>query len=125
MVSLLEPLRVQAERRIKEEISGPSNFGKRFLYDTVMPLYLNITGGSQECNLEFLAGGDVQLHVGLVPSPDVTVRGDLASLRSVVLQRSSRVFEEAERSGKVVVIGHTWKGQQAMRKVRELLMSNP
>jgi hypothetical protein len=90
-----------------------------------MPLYLNITGDSQECNLEFLAGGNVQLHKGLASSPDVTVKGDLESLRDVILQRSSRLFEEAERSKRVVVTCHSWKGQQAMQKVRELLSSNP
>jgi hypothetical protein len=55
----------------------------------------------------------------------VTVKGDLASLRNAVLQRSSRAFKEAERDGRIVVTGHTWKGQQAIQKVRELLTSNP
>jgi hypothetical protein len=125
LFSILAPLRDQAENTIKQEISGPTSFGKRFLYDTVMPLYLNITGDSQECNLEFLAGGNVQLHTGLASSPDVTVKGDLESLRDVILQRSSRLFEEAERSKSIVVTCHSWKGQQAMQKVRELLSSNP
>jgi hypothetical protein len=125
LFSILTPLRDQAENAIKQEISGPTNFGKRFIYDTVMPLYLNITGDSQECNLGFLAGGNVQLHKGLASSPDVTVKGDLESLTDVILQRSSRLFEEAERSKRVVVTCHSWKGQQAMQKVRELLSSNP
>jgi hypothetical protein len=90
-----------------------------------MPLHLNITGDSQECNLEFLAGGEVQLHTGLASSPDVTVKGDLTSLRDVILQRSSRLFEEAERSKRIVVTCHSWKGEQAMKKVRDLLSSNP
>lgn len=125
LFSILAPLRDQAESKIKQEISGPTNFGKRFLYDSVMPLYLNVVGDSQECNLEFLAGGSVELHTGLASSPDVTVKGDLASLRDVILQRSSRLFEEAERSKRIVVTCHSWKGQQAMQKVRELLSSNP
>lgn len=65
------------------------------------------------------------MHTGLASSPDVTVRGDLASLRGVIVQRSSRLFEEAERSKRIVVTCHSWKGQQAMQKVRELLSSNP
>jgi hypothetical protein len=125
LFSILTPLRDQAESKIKQEISVPSNFGKRFLYDAVMPLHLNVAGNSQECNLEFLAGGNVQLHTGLASSPDVTVKGDLASLRDVILQRSSRLFEEAERSKRIVVTCHSWKGQQAMQRVRELLSSNP
>lgn len=123
--ALLSQLRAEVESRIKEEISGPMNVGKRFLYDSVMPIHLNITADSQECNLEFLASGNLQLHTGLSANPDVTVKGDLASLRYAILQRSSRVFEEAERNGKIVVTGHSWKGQQAMQKVRELLSSNP
>jgi hypothetical protein len=35
------------------------------------------------------------------------------------------MFEDAERDGRISVADHTWKGQQAMQKVRELLGSNP
>jgi hypothetical protein len=125
LVSLLSSLRAEVESRIREEISGPLNAGKRFIYDAVMPLRLNITGDSQKCSLEFLPGGFVQLHVGLASNPDVSVRGDSASLADVILQRSKQAFEEAERNGKVVAISHTWKGGQAIRKVRELLSSTP
>jgi hypothetical protein len=121
---LLAPLCAEAESKIKAEISGPLNVGKWFLYDSVTPIHLNITGDSQECNLEFLPGGNVQLHTSLASNPDVTVRGDLASLRNVILQRSSRLFDEAERSGRIVVTGDSRKGQQAMQKVREFLSSN-
>jgi hypothetical protein len=123
LVSLLSSLRAEVETRIREEISGPLNAGKRFIYDAVMPLRLNITGDSQKYSLEFLPGGLVQLHVGLASNPDVSVRGDSATLSGVILQRSKEAFEEAERNGKIVAISHTWKGEQAMRKVRELLSS--
>jgi hypothetical protein len=125
LTTLLLQLRAEIESRIREEISGPLNAGKRFLYDTVMPIHLNIIGDSQECNLEFLSGGNVQLHTGLASNPDVTVKGDLTSLRDAILQRSASVFEDAEQSGRIVVASHTWKGEQAMRKVRDLLGSNP
>jgi hypothetical protein len=122
---ILSQLRGEIESRLREEFSGPSNAGKRILYDMATPIYLNTVGDSQEFNLEFLAGGSVQLHTGLSPNPDVTVKGDLASLSDAVLQRSSQAFQEAEQKGRIVVTGHTWKGQQAMKKVRELLTSNP
>jgi len=123
--AILSQLRAEIESRIREELSGYSNAGKRILYDMVTPIYLNIIGDSQECNLEFLAGGSVQLRTGLSTNPDVTVKGEMASLRDAVLQRSSSAFNEAERDGRIVVTGHTWKGQQAIQKVKELLTSNP
>lgn len=125
LASLLEPLRTLAETRIKQELSGPLNLGKRFLYDSIMPLHVNITADSQECCLEFLQGGNILLHPSSLSGPDVTVKGDFETLRNALIQRSSSVFEEAERNGKISVAGHTWKGQQAMEKVRELLGSNP
>jgi hypothetical protein len=125
LVSLLSSLRAEVESRIRKEISGPLNAGKRFIYDAVMPIRLNIIGDSQKCSLEFLPGGFVQLHVDLASNPDVSVRGDSASLARVILQRSKQVFEEAERNGKIVAISHTWKGEQAIRKVRELLSLTP
>jgi hypothetical protein len=125
LATILESLRAEAERKIKEEISGPQNMGRRFLYDTVMPIHLNITGGSQEYNLEFLAGGNVQLHTGLATNPDVSVQGDQVSLTDVILQRSSHLFDEAERSGRINAKSHSWKGQQALKRVRDLLSSHP
>jgi len=122
---ILSQLRAEVESRIRKELSGYSNAGKRILYGMVTPIYLDITGDSQECNLEFLANGSVRLCPGLSSNPDVTVKGDLASLRDAVLQRSSRAFNEAERDGRLIVTAHTWKGQQAVEKVRELLTSNP
>ena len=123
LVSLISSLRAEVESRIREEISGPMNAGKRFIYDAVTPIRLNITGDSQKCNLEFLPGGLVHLNVGLVANPDVSVRGDSASLAEVILRRSKQAFEEAERNGNIVVITHTWKGGQVLRRVRELLSS--
>jgi hypothetical protein len=124
LATILEPLRAEAERKIKEEISGPQNMGRRFLYDTVMPIHLNVTGGSQEYNLEFLAGGSVQLHTGLAPNPDVSVQGDLATLTNVILKRSRHLFDEAERSGRIIATSHSWKGQQAMKRVKDLLSAH-
>lgn len=123
--AILSQLRAEIESRIREELSGYSNAGRRILYDMVTPIYLNIIADSQECNFEFLAGGSIQLSSGLSSNPDVSVKGDLASLRNAVLARDGRVFEEAEREGRIVVTGHTWKGRQVMQKVRELLASNP
>ncbi len=124
LFSILSPLRAQVESRIREELSGPLNAGKRFIYDSIMPLYLNVTGDSQECNLEFLSGGNVKLHSGLASNPDATVNGELASLRDAIIQKSSSVFEEAEKNGKIIVNAPTWQGQEAMHRAREPLRSN-
>ncbi len=124
LASLLSSLRTDIEKGIRNELSGPLNVGKRFIYDSITPIHLNIIADMQECNLEFLAGGEVQFNTGLVSDPDVTVRGDMASLRNAILQKSSRIFEDSESSGKIVVTAHNWKGQQVAQKVRELLGSN-
>jgi len=125
LFAVLSQLRFEIESKIREELSGPLNAGKQILYDVATPIRLNIAGDSQECNLEFLAGGSVLLHTGLASSPDVTVKGDSSSLEAVITQRSSRLFAEAEQGGKVVVTADTWKGEQVMQKVKELLRSNP
>jgi hypothetical protein len=53
------------------------------------------------------------------------LKGDLSSLSEVIVKRSSRLFEEAEQSGKIVITSHSWKGEQAIQRVRELLSGNP
>jgi hypothetical protein len=123
--SLLASLRQEAESKITSEISGPLNMGKRFLYDAVMPIHLNISSESQDCNLKFLPGGRVELHQGLASDPDISLKGDLSTLTDIIIQRSSSLFEKVEQEGKIVVVSQSWKGEQAMQKVRELLSANP
>ena len=125
LASFLEPLRAEAESKIKEELSGPLNLGKRFLYDAIMPLRVNISADSQECCLDFLSEGNIRLNCALAVSPDVTVKGELETIRTLMIRRSTRMFEEAERNGEISITSHTWKGQQAVQKVRELLGSKP
>ncbi len=123
--SLLVTLGQEAESKIKSEISGPLNVARRFLYDAMMPLHLNITGESDEYSLEFIAGGNVELHHGPALHPDISLKGDASTISSVLIKRSSHLFNEAEQEGKVTVTTHTWKGEQALQKVRELLSAAP
>ena len=120
----LEGLRAEAETKIKNELSGPLSLGKRLLYDVIMPLHVNITADPQECRLEFLPGGSIRLNRILAVSPDVTVKGELETIRTLIIHRSARMFEVAERNGEISVTSHTWKGRQAVQKVRELLGSS-
>jgi hypothetical protein len=103
---------------------NPLNAGKRFIYDSITPIRLNVVGDSEECNMQFLAGGNVAVHTGLDSAPDVTVKGSLETLSNVIYQKSSRVFEEAEQKAAIVVTTHTWKGQQVMQQLRQILGSS-
>jgi len=123
LASLIEPLRTEAENKIKRELSGPLNVGKRLLYNAIMPLHVNITSESHQCCLEFLAEGNIRLKRNLDVNPDVIVVGEMETIRSLTIHGSTKMFEESERKGEISITSHTWKGEQAIQKVRDLLKS--
>ena len=125
LISLLEPICAQLEDKIKKEISGPFNLPKKLIYDRIMPLRVNVSTASESSHFELLSGGRVQLHNGSAAESDVTISTDLAILKELIVRQSKSFFEEAEKTGKILVKSQTWKGEQAVNQVRQLFSQMP
>jgi len=125
LVSLLEPICAQLEDKIRKEISGPFNLPKKLVYDRIMPLRVNVSTPSESSYFELLSGGRVQLHQGSAAESDATISADLAVLKELIVRQSKSFFEDAEKSGKILVKAQTWKGEQAVTQVRQLFSKMP
>lgn len=125
LASLLNPLCIQLEQKIKKEISGTFNLPKKMVYDRVMPLRVNVTAAAETCYFELLPGGSVQLHQGSTLEPDVTIRADPAVLKELILRQSKTFFENAEKQGAISVTANSWKGEQAVNQVRQAFSTMP
>jgi len=90
-----------------------------------MPLRVNVSAGAENCHFELVAGGGVQLRDGVAPQPDVTIRSELAILKELIIQQSKRLFEDSENRGVISVVANSWKGEQAVKQVRQLFSTLP
>lgn len=118
---LLQSIRDEAERKIKNELSGLTGLVKAPIYNMFMPLVVNIQTENEECHFIFQKGGSVFLYQESHHNPDITVSGEHAGLMYILRTREKNRFIADEKAGKIKIIPHTPKGSQAVTKIREIL----
>ena len=115
-----EELRTEAENAIKSELSRRS-FLERAGFRMFMPLTVNIVTDQGAASLTIFKDGTIQLRRYLSSSPDTTIKADFETLIGLYHSRDRDQFVQAEREGRIKITSRSWKGQQAERKLRELL----
>jgi len=115
-----EELRTEAENAIKSELSRRS-FLERAGFRMFMPLTVNIVTDQGAAALTIFKDGTIQLSMYLSSSPDSTIKADFETLIGLYHSRDRDQFVQAEREGRIKITSRSWKGQQAERKLRELL----
>ncbi len=115
-----EELRTEAENAIKSELSRRS-FLERAGFRIFMPLTVNIVTDQGAVSLTIFKDGTIQLSRYLSSSPDNTVQANSETLVGLYHSRDRIQFVQAEREGRIKITSRGYKGQQAERKLRELL----
>jgi hypothetical protein len=115
-----EELRTEAENAIKSELSRRS-FLERAGFRMFMPLTVNVITDQGAASLTIFKDGTIQLGRHLSSSPDNTIKADFETLIGLYHSRDRDQFVQAETEGKIKITSRSWKGQQAERKLRELL----
>lgn len=115
-----EKIRTEAENAIKSELSRKS-FLECAGFWIFMPLTVNIVTDQGSVSLTIFKDGTIQMSRNLSSSPDNTIQADFGTLSGLYHSRDRNQFVGAERQGRIKIISHGWKGQQAERKLRELL----
>lgn len=122
LYNLLTEIGREAERRLKLELSGPGGPLKTFFYKQITPLVLNFET-EQECyHFVFETRGAVCLYRGLHANPDVNFSGEYAELIYLFQNRDAKRFEQDEKTHKFKIVSHSFKGRQAVRKLREFFL---
>ena len=122
LYDVLKGIGIEAERKVKGELSGSSGMLKAHLYNTLMPLVLNFQTEEESHHFIFQKGGAVSLHSGLHTNPDVRVSGEHAELLYLLQNRDKERFEQAERARRIKITSRTFKGGQAVAKLRGLVL---
>jgi len=115
-----EKIRAEAENVIKSELSKRSFF-ELLGFRLFMPLTVNILTDQGAVCLTILKDGSIKISEHLSSNPDSTIETSFETLRSLYLSRDKNQFIQAEREGRIKMTTHSWKGQQANIKLKELL----
>ncbi len=119
---LLEEIGTEAEKKVKSECSGPLGSIKSHIYCILMPMVLQIQTEKESHHFIFQKDGSVTLHEGAHGKPDVTFSGEHAELLYLLQNRDKKRFEQDERTKKIKIISRTFKGRQAVMKLRDLFL---
>lgn len=111
---------VDIGKTIQSELSRRF-FIERLGFAMFMPLTINIKTEEGSGSLLILNDGTVKFEKRCSSVPDITLQSSLQTLASLYDTRSPAEFFQAEKQGKIKMVNHNFKGQQAERKVRELL----
>lgn len=122
LYNVLKEIGIEAENKVKRELSGPTGRIKALFYNVITPAVLNFQTERESYHFIFQKGGSVSLRRGLHKCPDVNVSGEHAELLYLLQNRDKKRFEIDERRRKIKVIPRSFKGRQAVMKLRELFL---
>jgi hypothetical protein len=119
---VLEEIRVRLEERIKRRLSGLEGFVITPVYNSMMPLHVQVSLAPQLYEFAFLKDGIVELRHGSRSIADVRLESDAQTFMSLFRNPSAELFNELDRQGKVRVISLTKKGKDAEGYIRRYLV---
>jgi len=115
----LERFRAEVEKTIKNEVASMGMI-QRSIMQSFMPLYINLFTDAGKACLVIQKSFDVTIE-NPSNSPDVLVEGDFSVLKELFANRDSNSFKKAEQEGKIKLSSFSFKGQQALNRIREYL----
>ena len=122
LYNALKEIGTEAERKVKEELSGSAGPIKLLFYNLITPLVLNFETERERYHFIFQRGGSVSVCQELHNNPDVIVSGAHAELLSLLQNRDTERFKLAEQTRKIEISTRTFKGRQTVTKLRELFL---
>jgi hypothetical protein len=116
---VLEKIRTRLEEMITCQLSGLKGFVAKPIYNSVMPLHVEMSLSPETFEFVFLKDGLVELTHGL--NADVRINSDPQTLMYLFQNPSAELFRELERQNKIKVTSLTKKGIDAEGYVRRYL----
>ena len=116
--SVLEEIRARLEERIKRQLSGLQGFVVRPVYNSMMPLHIEMSLASEVFEFVFLKDGIVELRHGSGAPADVRIESDGQTFQSLFRNPSPELFNELEGQRKIRITSLTKKGKDAEGYIR-------
>ena len=117
----LEETRVRLEERIKRQLSGLQGFVVRPVYNSMMPLHVEVSLAPEVFEFVFLKDGIVELRHRYGAPADVRIESDGQTFTSLFRNPSPELFNELERQRKIRITSLTKKGKDAEGYIRRYL----
>jgi len=117
----LEETRVRLEERIKRQLSGFQGFVVRPVYNSMMPLHVEVSLAPEVFEFVFLKDGIVELRHRYGAPADVRIESDGQTFTSLFRNPSPELFNELERQRKIRITSLTKKGKDAEGYIRRYL----
>jgi hypothetical protein len=118
---ILEEIRASLEDRIKRQLSGLQGLVARPVYNSMMPLQVELSLAPDVFELVFLKDGIVELRDGYGAPADVRIETDSQTFMFLFQKPSAERFNELERQGKIRITSLTKKGKDAEAYIRRYL----
>jgi len=118
---ILEQIRVRLEERIKQQLSGLQGLVARPVYNSMMPLHVEVSLAPEAFELLFLKDGIVELRHGSGLIVDVRIETDPQTFASLFQNPNSELFNDLERRGKIRITPLTKKGKDVEAYIRRTL----
>ena len=124
MYNSLKELGIEAEHKGKAEMCGNTKSAKikTLMYRVMTPIVFNIQTEKECYHFIFQKDGSVVLCSGLHPKPDVTLNGAYDDVVHLLRSRDRELFEKDQRTGKIMITTPTFKGREAVTKLREMFL---
>jgi len=114
-------VRTQLQANIKRQFSGMRGLVVKPIYNSLMPLHLEMLTDPETFELVFLNDGDIELKHGQSSNPDVSIESDAQALRNLFQNPSAELFKGLEKENKIRVTALTKKGRDAEAYIRHYL----
>jgi len=118
---ILEQIRVRLEERIKQQLSGLQGLVARPVYNSMMPLHVEVSLAPEAFELLFLKDGIVELRHGSGSIVDVRIESDPQTFASLFQNPNSELFNDLERRDKIRITPLTKKGKDVEAYIRRTL----
>jgi hypothetical protein len=119
--NVLEEIRTRLEEKIKRRLSGLQGFVLRPIYNSIMPLHVEICLEPKVSGFVFLEGGAIELTHDHSSNPDVRIESDPQTFMSLYQNPSTELFKDLEGRKKIRITFLTKKGKDAEGYIRRYL----
>ena len=118
---VMEEIRAGLEGRIQGQLSGLQGFVVGPLYNSMMPLHVEMSLPPDVFEFVFLKDGAVKLSHGFGSNVDLRIESDAKTFISLFQKPSTEAFNELERDGKIRITPLTRKGKDTEGYIRKYL----
>ena len=118
---ILAQVRTQLEEKIKRQLFGLQGIVVKPLYNSLMPMHVEILTDPEAFELVLLSDGFIELKPGQSSAPDLRIESDAEMLRNLFENPDVDRFKDLEKQSRITITALTRKGIEAEAYIRRYL----